>query len=74
MKREKLKKFRQENGLTQEKMAKELNITVAHYKAIEYGIRNPSFELMERLKLKFSNCNIDKIFYSESLLYKKIKN
>lgn len=68
MKREKLQLFRKANNLTQEQMAKELNVTVAHYKAVEYGIRNPSFEFMERLKIRFPKSNIDKIFYSESLL------
>lgn len=68
MKRENLQLFRKENDFTQEQMAKELNVTVAHYKAIEYGIRNPSFEFMERLKIRFPKCSIDKIFYSKSLL------
>lgn len=68
MKREKLQLFRKANNLTQEQMAKELNVTVAHYKAVEYGVRNPSFEFMERLKIRFPKSNIDKIFYSESLL------
>lgn len=68
MKRENLQIFRKENELTQEQMAKELNVTVAHYKAVEYGIRNPSFEFMERLKLRFPKSNIDKIFYSKSSL------
>ena len=43
-------------------MAGRLNITVAHYKAIEYGQRNPSFELLERIKDTFPKVNIDKIF------------
>ncbi len=64
MKREKLQSFRQSKNLTQEQMAKELNITVSHYKAIEYGQRNPSFELMERIKNIFPKANIDKIFLS----------
>ncbi len=64
MKREKLQAFRKEKDLTQEQMARELDITVAHYKAVEYGIRNPSFEFLERLKNKFPKCNIDKIFLS----------
>ena len=68
MKREKLQTFRKNEGLTQEQMARELNVTVAHYKAVEYGIRNPSFEFMDRLKIKFPKCSIDTIFYSESLL------
>lgn len=64
MKREKLQSFRQSKHLTQEQMANELNITVSHYKAIEYGQRNPSFELMERIKNIFPKANIDKIFLS----------
>lgn len=64
MKRDKLQVFRQKNKLTQEQMANKLNITVAHYKALEYGQRNPSFELMERLKNTFPKANIDKIFLS----------
>lgn len=64
MKREKLQEFRQCNKLTQEQMANKLNVTVAHYKAIEYGIRNPSFELMERIKFVFPKISIDKIFLS----------
>lgn len=64
MKREKLQEFRQKHKLTQEQMAKQLEITVSHYKAIEYGQRNPSFELMERLKSCFPKMNIDKIFLS----------
>lgn len=68
MKRENLQTFRKDEGLTQEQMARELNVTVAHYKAVEYGIRNPSFEFMDRLKIRFPKCSIDKIFYSKSLL------
>lgn len=64
MKREKLQEFRQKNQLTQEQMANRLNVTVSHYKAIEYGQRNPSFELMERIKNVFPKANIDKIFLS----------
>lgn len=64
MKRIKLQEFRQSNNLTQEQMANQLNVTVSHYKAIEYGQRNPSFELMERIKNIFPKANIDKIFLS----------
>lgn len=64
MKRQKLQEFRQHKKLTQEQMANKLNITVAHYKALEYGQRNPSFELMERIKTVFPTANIDKIFLS----------
>ncbi len=64
MKREKLQEFRQSKNLTQEQMASQLNITVSHYKALEYGQRNPSFELMEKIKEVFPKANIDKIFLS----------
>ena len=64
MKRKKLQEFRQSKKLTQEQMANELNITVSHYKALEYGQRNPSFELMEKIKTVFPKANIDKIFLS----------
>lgn len=64
MKREKLQEFRNSKKLTQEQMADCLNITVSHYKAIEYGQRNPSFELMERIKSVFPKVSIDKIFLS----------
>ena len=62
MKREKLKRFREKINLTQEKMALTLGITVAHYKSIEYGYRNPSFELLKKMKEIFPTINIDKIF------------
>ena len=64
MKREKLQEFRNNKNLPQEQMANKLNITVAHYKAIDYGQRNPSFELMERIKIVFTKANIDKILLS----------
>lgn len=64
MKREKLQQFRQSKLLTQEQMANKLEITVSHYKALEYGQRNPSFELMEKIKTIFPKANIDKIFLS----------
>ena len=64
MKREKLQEFRQSKGMTQEQMANQLNITVSHYKALEYGQRNPSVELMEKIKEVFPKANIEKIFLS----------
>ena len=59
-----MQEFRQSKNLTQEQMANQLNITVSHYKALEYGQRNPSFELMEKIKEVFPKANIDKIFLS----------
>ena len=64
MKREELQKFRKRNKLTQEQMAKELNVTFSHYRAIEYGQRNPSFELLKKFKFKFPKTSVDKIFFN----------
>lgn len=64
MKREKLKLFREKQHLTQENMARILGITVVHYKSIEYGYRNPSFELLGKMKTTFPTLNIDKIFFN----------
>lgn len=64
MKREKLQEFRQSKKLTQEQMADKLEITVSHYKALEYGQRNPSFDLLEKIKNIYPKANIDKIFLS----------
>lgn len=64
MKREKLKEFREKHHLSQENMARTLEITVAHYKSIEYGYRNPSFELLKKMKDIFPMLNVDKIFLS----------
>lgn len=64
MKRERLKDFREKQHLTQENMAKTLEITVAHYKSIEYGYRNPSFELLKKMKDIFPRLSVDKIFLS----------
>ena len=64
MKRIELQNFRIKNKLTQEQMANKLDITFAHYKAIEYCQRNPSFELLKRFKIEFPRANVDKIFLS----------
>lgn len=64
MKREQLQNFRIKNKLTQEQMANKLDVTFAHYKAIEYCQRNPSFELLKRFKIEFPKASIDKIFLS----------
>jgi DNA-binding XRE family transcriptional regulator len=48
--------------MTQEKMAMTLDITVAHYKAIEYGQRNPSLQLMQKIKKLFPKFSVDYIF------------
>ena len=43
MKRENLQSFRNSKNLTQEQMARQLDITVAHYKAIAESINIPVY-------------------------------
>jgi DNA-binding XRE family transcriptional regulator len=62
LKREQLQNFRVKNKLSQEQMANKLDVTFAHYKAIEYCQRNPSFELLRRFKIVFPKASVDKIF------------
>lgn len=62
MKRGKLQFFRKSEHLTKEQMTSKLEITVAHYKSIECGQRNPSFELIERIKITFPKVNSGKFF------------
>ena len=60
--REKLQEFRKKYKLTQEQMARKLDITIAHYKAIEYGDRSPSLKLFKKMKEVFPKFSVDKIF------------
>lgn len=48
MKREKLQAFRKDQGLTQAEMAQKLEISLAHYKGIEYGRQQPSISVLQK--------------------------
>ena len=53
MGREKLKQARKGKDMTQQAMADYLYISLSHYKNIEYGIRQGSIELWDRLEALF---------------------
>ena len=57
----KLKELRQEQGLTQEVLAKKVKISTDHLKKIERGERNLSYSLASRIA-KELNCNTTDIF------------
>ena len=61
---ERLKKFRQEKGLSQEAMAKILGITLSMYEKVEQGRANASSAFMKRMKAAFDDVNIDYIFFA----------
>ena len=54
MKRFNLIDFRKRSGLTQMQMAEKLGISKSHYTALELGRQNPSYSLMEKFYIEFS--------------------
>ena len=62
---EKLKAFRKEKGLSQEKMAKMLDITLSMYEKVESGRAGVSAAFMRRLKAAFPDANIDLLFFAD---------
>ncbi len=61
----KLREFRKEKGLSQEKMAKTLNITLSMYEKVESGRAGASAAFMKRLKAAFPDANIDLLFFAD---------
>lgn len=45
-----LKRLRKEVKLTQEELAKELNLSTSYYVKLENGFMNPSYKVMKSLK------------------------
>lgn len=62
---EKLRAFRKEKGLSQEKMAKKLDITLSMYEKVESGRAGASAAFMRRLKAAFPDANIDLLFFTD---------
>lgn len=56
-----LKKLREDNGLTQKEVAKELDTTITYISLIENGNRNPSDKIKEKLA-KLYKVTINDIF------------
>ena len=63
---EKLREFRKEKGLSQEKMAKILNITLSMYEKVESGRTGASAACMRRLKTAFHDANMDLLFFADN--------
>lgn len=53
-----LKQLRKELKLTQEELAKELELSISYYVKLENGFMNPSYKVMKSLK-KFYGDRID---------------
>ena len=61
---DKLKKFRREQKLTQEEMAKKLGYTLSMYEKVESGRTKASASFMRKFKYAFPKTSIDSIFFS----------
>ena len=59
-----LKNVRKSKGLTQDRVARELNISLSHYKSMENGIRNVTLMNARKLSLLFEK-NIEYIFFEQ---------
>ncbi|MBC2456164.1 MULTISPECIES: helix-turn-helix domain-containing protein [Clostridium] len=60
-----LLKFRKEKKLTQEEFSDLLGITLTYYSKIELGLRNPSYNFLNKFKSAFPNASIDDIFFRQ---------
>lgn len=59
--------FRILNNLTQKEMADKIGVTLTLYSKIELGLRNPSYNFLVKFKKKFSNADLDQIFFNNQL-------
>lgn len=61
---QRLRELRKQRGLTQEELAKELDIAKSSVSMYENGKRKPSFEVLEMFA-DFFNVNLDTLYGSE---------
>lgn len=58
-----LKEFRDNLGLTQNQMADEIGVSKSYYSKVESGFQKPSFGFLRKLKSRFSDVDIDEMFF-----------
>ena len=58
-----LKEFRDNLGLTQNQMAEEIGVSKSYYSKVESDFQKPSFEFLRKLKSRFSDVDIDEMFF-----------
>lgn len=59
-----LREFRTQKGLSQEKMAVELGVSLSMYAKVEQGVAKAGRAFMEKIKLHYPEANIDTIFFT----------
>lgn len=60
-----LLQFRKNRGFTQEDFANEIGITLTYYSKIELGLRNPSYNFLNKFKHVFPESSVDEIFFND---------
>lgn len=58
-----LVQFRKNISLTQEEFSQKIGITLTYYSKIELGLRNPSYNFLNKFKNVFPEASIDEIFF-----------
>lgn len=57
-----LKEFRESLGITQAKMASELQVSFSYYSKVEQGFKTPGFAFLKKLKAKFPEYDMNGFF------------
>lgn len=58
-----LREFRKQKGMSQEKMAAELGVSLSMYSKVEQGNAKAGRAFMEKIKRRFPEASIDFIFF-----------
>lgn len=61
-----LEEFRKSKKLNQKEMAKEIGVSTSYYYKIESGYQNPSYDFLVKLKERFSEVNINEMFFDKT--------
>lgn len=61
-----LRELRMQHGLSQEKMAFELGVSVSMYAKVENGAAKAGRAFMEKVKNRYPEANIDNIFFESN--------
>ena len=61
----KIKQVRISKNLTQEKLARMMDITLAYYSQVEREVAQPSRSFMQKFKKIFPEISIDEMFFNQ---------
>ena len=50
--------------ISQKEMAEKVGTTLSYYSKIELGLRNPSYNFIEKFKATFEDACVDEIFFN----------